>query len=200
MRGAAVVPLISALSDIRPTARRPLALRMGLSKERSNLPAACTANAAFCCRGAIPFAEKWSFGPASARRSICAVPPCRSAVASRLAAGIAAAGPVRKRTPLACTRTLPLGEAVVPVTRASAVSRPEAWSVGMKVLARSGVTLWREAVRSSVGVILPATVQCRGAEGDPQPVDGDRRCRNRYARAPRDADFRFCSPQRALAG
>ena len=67
-----------------------------------------------------------------------AVSPARSAVAVRLAGGSARPGPVRIRSPVASTRIVPLGRAVVPVSFASARSVPSASTAGANGLDQVG--------------------------------------------------------------
>ena len=122
---------------------------------RSTRPVARRASAPWPPSGAVPVMARCD-GPAVMRVSICALVPRRSALAVRFAAGSPRPGPLRSRTPLAVTRTVPTGCALVPVRRASAFTVPSAASEGAATAAMSTGRLRSVAVRSSVAPARPA--------------------------------------------
>jgi hypothetical protein len=158
--GALVVPVTAAFSTTSPRACSPCAVRIGSSIARSSLPSVFRFICPPCRIGAVPVMVTRD-EPATSRVSSRAKAPASVTLAFRLAAGNAAPGPCRSRTPSAVSLIVPSGCDDVPVSRTSALICPFAANDGLATAATSADRLRSVAVRSSV---LPVA--------EAQPVHG----------------------------
>ena len=155
--GAVGVPAMVAASVSVPRTRRPCAVRMGSSRASPTRPSACKDKGPVADSGTPPRRLICVVGPADRLASSRASVPASVALAVSFAAGNPAAGPLRRCSPVAASRMVPVGAAGVPASLASRPISPSAFRSGANGPASAGVMLRPVTVSASDGLMVPAT-------------------------------------------